>query len=203
MSGTELNKISQSENLIKSKLDKQKEVIDYLLPILTALLAGLFAIRQVKMNSIASYKIRWVETLRKIISDYISKIDETNTILSNMVDDVKTAARELKIEIDDDQIFSSSKIQAIEERYYKSISEHFSIANNFALQIKLHLNPEKNKKHEKLEQDLDNYATSSVQNFRSWSDINKIERLSQSIIMQSRTILNDEINKVVKKWILF
>jgi len=67
--------LNQRDNSVSNGSKKPINYLDFIIPIIVALIAASIAILQVKMNIINSARIQWIENLRKQISTYITEVD--------------------------------------------------------------------------------------------------------------------------------
>lgn len=168
------------EKRITNEIKKQKTWPDYLIPILIALLAGIIALYQVKLNNITSARIRWIESLRLIISKYISELDDLNTRISNVIT----------------RVSEGEGLNKVFNEKYDMMRKSIKTINQLGNQIKLYLNPNENL-HSKLESHLDKFEERSLKDFHE-TQMNELKQLSSHCINTARDILKKEWDKASK-----
>lgn len=146
--------------------------------IFIALLAGIVALHQVKLNVVSAARIKWIENLRETLSQYCTELEKGSLIKANYFDE-----RKCKTEPELDSI-----LRKFYDPYKASSSEVFRLQSK----IILYLNS-KNQKHKEIERLLQ-------QNSHLLHDFNgchvvKIRRNTEQIIRISKDIFEIEWEK--------
>jgi hypothetical protein len=170
------------------------------LPLIVVLVAGIFALFQIKSNNITNARIKWLENLKQVLTDFLSEC----TILQ-LKEGVSKGINEMgqKAEISEITLLYRNKLN-------ESTIEHLKIIESKHDLIKLNLNP-KEVLHQKLEELLDNYMKlfneipekKTVEEYNAL--IRKMESHSDTLVLLSRYIMKLEWEKtkrtyLLKKW---
>jgi len=172
------------------------EEITRWLPLLLVILAGFFALSQIRSNNITNARIKWLENLKQVLTDFIS---ESNAFQLKEGINIGILKNKQKIEISE---YAQSFINKITE----NTIEHLKIIECKHYLIKLNLNP-KELLHQKLEILLDNYIEMfyqiSVQNtIDEYNDlILKMSANSDIIILLVRYIMKLEWEKTKRSYL--
>lgn len=83
--------------------------------ILIALMAGLIALHQVKLNIISSARIKWIEDLREILSLYSSELENCSKVKLDFEDELK----------------HKGKTETVREKYFQP----YTISSNEVLKL--------------------------------------------------------------------
>jgi hypothetical protein len=116
------------------------------LPVIVAFLAGSFALHQIRSNNITNARIKWLENLKQLVTDFFSEC-----AVLQMKEGVSRGINERR-EIDP----TNENAQSYYDRINESIIDHLKIIESKHDLIKLNLNP-KEDLHLKFENILDNY----------------------------------------------
>jgi hypothetical protein len=172
------------------------EEITRWLPLLVASLAGFFALWQIRSNNITNARIKWLENLKQILTDFISEstVFQLKEGVNKGLDERKQIAK------------ISETAQAYLDKITESIFEHLKIIESKHNLIKLNLNP-KESLHKKLEVLLDEYMdlfnkTSSKQSLTEYNLlIQKMSAYSDTIILLIRYIIKLEWEKTKRPYL--
>ena len=166
------------------------------LPLIATLIAGTFALFQIKSNNITNARIEWLEDFKKILTDFLSEcfILQFKVGLVRGIDETK------------DHKVSNEAANYLSE-LNKSFLDHLkSIEAKYNL-IKLNLNPEENI-NKKLEKLLDDYINllNELAMIKTTQDINahmrKMDAYSDTIILLNRYIVKLEWEKTKRPYLL-
>lgn len=171
-----------------------QEIIKWL-PLVVVMVAGFFALAQIKSNNITNARIKWLENLKQVLTDFIS---ESSSFQLKEGVSIGIAKNNPDIEI---SAFAQSFLNKITE----STIEHLkTIACKHDL-IKLNLNP-KEILHQKLEIFLDEYIE-MFNRIPSQNNINdyhvlirKMSAHSETIILLARYIMKLEWEKTKRSY---
>jgi len=105
--------------------------------IFLGLLAGMIALYQVKLNIISNSRIKWIETLRETLSEYIMEISHCNHLKINLYDEKSRVKNE-------------NKEDAFLDKYYVPYKNSAMKAEKLNAKLLLYLNSDK-KNHKKIE----------------------------------------------------
>jgi uncharacterized protein YneR len=166
------------------------------LPLLVVTVAGFFALSQIKSNNITNARIKWLENLKQVLTDFIS---ESSSFQLKEGVSIGIAKNNPKEEI---SVYAQSFLNKITE----STIEHLKIIECKHDLIKLNLNP-KEILHQKLEILLDEYMEMFNQ-IPSQSNINdyhvlirKMSAHSETIILLVRYIMKLEWEKTKRSYL--
>lgn len=70
----------------KDSFDTNSYIIQYL-PLFIAIIAGLFAIIQVRLNHNANYRLKWIEGFRNAVSLLLSEVNDYSATLTKIISD--------------------------------------------------------------------------------------------------------------------
>lgn len=171
-----------------------QEIIKWL-PLVVVMVAGFFALAQIKSNNITNARIKWLENLKQVLTDFIS---ESSSFQLKEGVSIGIAKNNPNKEI---SAFAQSFLNKITE----STIEHLkTIACKHDL-IKLNLNP-KEILHQKLEIFLDEYIE-MFNRIPSQNNINdyhvlirKMSAHSETIILLARYIMKLEWEKTKRSY---
>jgi len=168
--------------------DKERNKIpgkDYL-PLLIALLTAVFALYEQKRNNVTQSRIRWIEELRKYISEFLSIMRSINVKISNMIDAIKKLDHQsATYKSDSDKIFDD---------HYKDIEEIHTKALQLLNQINMSLNDDEIK-HKTLIDKLNELGDKAKESYQKDHQEN-LEGLEEECIALSKSILKEEWKKV-------
>jgi hypothetical protein len=63
-------------------LNQMELKLEYIIPILVALIAAVITLWQIKLNNITSSRIKWIESMRLLVSDYCIEAIRLNELLN-------------------------------------------------------------------------------------------------------------------------
>jgi hypothetical protein len=156
------------------------------IPFFVAIIGGLIAIYQVRINIIKSARINWIENLRDNISRFISSTENVRIILDTMRLDVKDG-------IEPNKTFSDNK-QTLITAFRESIM--------YATKVRLYLNMDESL-HVELNKNIGDFIETSSNSFDNVDRekvIEKVTSTTDSIITISNNILKKEWDRVSKTW---
>ncbi len=176
-----------------------KEITQWL-PLLVTIVAGIFALSQIKSNNITNARIKWLENLKQVLTDFLSEC----TILQ-LKEGVSKGIYEKgqKTPVSDNTLAYLNKIN-------ESTIEHLKIIESKHDLIKLNLNP-KEILHQKLEKLLDDYMElfNKIPEKKTTEDYNALTRkmgaYSDTLVLLIRFIMKLEWEKtkrtfIFRKW---
>lgn len=174
-----LHELTQNTSLIEN-CDDNTQLYTNLITIFLALIAALIALYQVKLNTISSARITWIENLRDSISNYTAEVTKCAIILENMSVEFKN-----KNVIEIEEILKNDYEKYVESSYKSEI---------LASKIKLYLNSNE-KEHQKIE-----FLINKITNHIHEQEIKDIDRVKlqkyiEEIIKISKQIFKKEWKK--------
>lgn len=122
------------------------EEISRWLPLLTAILAGIFALSQIRSNNITNARIKWLENLKQLLTEFLSEC---------MVLQLSEGLKKGLAEKNPNEPVSDS-MKTYLNKINESTFDKLKIIESKHNLIKLNLNP-KEELHQKLEKLLDHY----------------------------------------------
>lgn len=149
---------------------KQQNLFSIIIPIIVVVIAGLLALCQVKANIISSARIEWTQNLRKTLSLFLSEVMNINLHLREMASS-----------------YDSSNKDEFREKYIKQY-DNFKKVNEYACQIKLFLNNQKEKDHRDLQVYIEKYVDKATKD-KEFDDIDYLDDMQNIIIETSQKIL--------------
>lgn len=172
------------------------EEITRWLPLLATLVAGIFALSQIRSNNITNARIKWLENLKQVLTDFLSEcfILQMKEGLSKGINE-----RGEKAKIPETSMAYLNKIN-------ESTIEHLRIIESKHDLIKLNLNP-KEDLHQKLETLLDNYMDlfNKIPAQKSTDEYNallrKMSAHSDTIVLLIRYIMKLEWEKTKRPYL--
>jgi hypothetical protein len=172
-----------------------KEIIPWL-PLLVTLVAGIFALFQIKSNNITNARLKWLDNLKQVLTDFLSEC----TILQ-LKEGVSKGIKEIGLENN----ISSTTLDYL-KRLDESIIEHLKIIESKYSLIKLNLNP-KEILHQKLEELLDDYMSlfNEIPEKKATKDYNaltrQMEAYSGTLVLLIRYIMKLEWEKTKRTYL--
>lgn len=170
------------------------KVVD-LLPLLAVFIAGSLALNQIRANNITNARIKWLENLKQLVSDFFSEC--TILILKEGVSDAINKRRELAP--------TDPTVQAYYDKINESIIDHLKIIESKHDLIKLNLNP-KEDLHLKFEKLLDGYMDllNKIPSLKSKPEFGELSKKmslhSDTLILLSRFIIKLEWEKTKRSF---
>jgi hypothetical protein len=172
------------------------EEITRWLPLLATLIAGIFALFQIRSNNITNARIKWLENLRRIFTEFLSEcmILQFEEGLAKQI-----TAQDASTKVGDSTLAYLNKIN-------ESYLEHLKIIDSKYHLIKLNLNP-KEDLHQKLESLLDNYMRllNKIPTQKSVGDyyalLQKMSPHSDIIVLLIRYIIKLEWEKTKRPYL--
>jgi hypothetical protein len=172
------------------------EEITRWLPLLVTTVAGIFALSQIRSNNITNSRIKWLENLKQVLTDFISE----STILQLKEGVSKGIAVSSQI------VKVSETTQAYLDKINESTLEHLKVIESKHNLIKLNLNP-KESLHQKLEALLDDYmdlfneipTQKTLDNYNLL--IRKMSAHSDTIILLIRYVMKLEWEKTKRPYL--
>jgi hypothetical protein len=172
------------------------EEITRWLPLLATLIAGIFALFQIRSNNITNARIKWLENLRRIFTEFLSEcmILQFEEGLAKQI-----TAQDASTKVGDSTLAYLNKIN-------ESYLEHLKIIDSKYHLIKLNLNP-KEDLHQKLESLLDNYMRllNKIPTQKSVGDyyalLQKMSPHSDIIVLLIRYIIKLEWEKTKRSYL--
>ena len=146
------------------------------LPILVVFIAGAFALHQIRSNNITNARIKWLENLKQIISDFFSEC----AILQLKWGLLQRIDEESKLTT------TNQNIQSFYDKINDSIIDNLKIIESKHDLIKLNLNPKENL-HLKFENILDIYMR-IIDEIPSNKNLEKYEGLVKGLAAYSETL---------------
>ena len=165
------------------------------LPLLVVTVAGFFALSQIKSNNITNARIKWLENLKQVLTDFIS---ESSSFQFKEGISVGISKNNPKAEI-------SEYAQSFLNKITESTIDHLKIIESKHDLIKLNLNP-KEILHQKLEILLDEYMEmfNQIPSQNKINDytvlIRKMSAHSHTIILLARYIMKLEWEKTKRSY---
>ncbi|MBP4143236.1 hypothetical protein J3S90_15655 [Flavobacterium sp. P4023] len=171
------------------------EEITRWLPLLVVTLAGIFALSQIRSNNITNARIKWLENLKQMLTDFImeSTVFQLKEGVSKGIEEIKQ-----KDKISEDAKLFLNKIN-------DSTFEHLKIIDCKYNLILLNLNP-KEKLHQKLENLLEQYMNmfNQIPAQKNLNDYNilirKMTPHSDTIILLVRYVMKLEWEKTKRSY---
>jgi hypothetical protein len=165
------------------------------LPLLVASLTGVFALLQIRSNNITNARIKWLENLKQVLTDFISE-----STIFQLKEGVSRG-----IEQSSQLIKPSENTQVYLNKINESIIEHLKIIESKYNLIILNLNPKENL-HKKLETLLDEYMNlfNQIPTQKSLENYNLLTRKmsahSDTIILLIRYVMKLEWEKTKRSY---
>lgn len=165
------------------------------LPLLVVTVAGFFALSQIKSNNITNARIKWLENLKQVLTDFIS---ESSSFQFKEGISIGISKNNPKAEI-------SEYAQSFLNKITESTIDHLKIIESKHDLIKLNLNP-KEILHQKLEILLDEYMEmfNQIPSQNKINDytvlIRKMSAHSHTIILLARYIMKLEWEKTKRSY---
>ena len=163
---------------ILEKVDSQ--LLTNGITILIALFASIIALRQVKANIISSYRIKWIENLRELLSSYCLEIKNCGIIIQNSKSSCK-GKREKEF---DDEISKQYSV------YLKSTLDLYKLG----YKIELYLNS-KEPSHKNVENLINKISLKLLTTNFINLNYDELENDLIEIIKISKTIFQEELKK--------
>lgn len=154
---------------IKKEL-KKKNIFTNIIPIIVVIIAGLLALFQVKANIISSARIEWTQKLRKTLSLFLSEVMHINLNLRDIASK-----------------YNGTNKDEAGESYIKQY-DNFKKVNEYASQIKLFLNNQKEPDHQDLQKKIDEYVFKATKD-PNFDDVKSLDDMEAKIIELSQKIL--------------
>nr|WP_319571641.1 hypothetical protein [uncultured Draconibacterium sp.] len=172
------------EMITNTPTKKEHKWLDYLIPILLGLFAGLIALYQIKLNNITAAKIKWVERYRDVLSHYLTNVDSSAIHLVNICH-IKE---------------KESKKGKKSKRYYEFYEKYSTCADlathyYFQLKVLLYKNNDEFKNLEKLLDELD----SLYGEVKTDKEIKALRKKIESFITSSQQTLGNEWKLIEKR----
>lgn len=145
------------------------------IPIFAVIIAGLFALFQIRSNNITNARLRWLENFKQLITDFIAEITSIQ-LKEGITKNISGTEFEA-------QFFKDFNIKMIE-----SYLDHLKSIQNKLTLIKLNLNPK-----EELHLKLNDYITVHMNLFNSLPQ-NKSDEIKKTEIYKK---LKDSENKLI------
>jgi hypothetical protein len=165
------------------------------LPLLVVTVAGFFALSQIKSNNITNARIKWLENLKQVLTDFIS---ESSSFQFKEGISIGISKNNPKAE-------TSEYAQSFLNKITESTIDHLKIIESKHDLIKLNLNP-KEILHQKLEILLDEYMEmfNQIPSQNKINDytvlIRKMSAHSHTIILLARYIMKLEWEKTKRSY---
>ncbi|CAM1335169.1 hypothetical protein [Tenacibaculum aestuariivivum] len=161
-------------------------MIDFIIKVLTLLIAGLIALYQAKLNIVTNSRIKRIETLRELISDYVSAVTNLMTLKTYCFEDRK----HLSSNIND---MSENEKVEMDEKYVKPYDLSVIKIDKLNSKIILYLNNETEKKLQEI----------IFENIKLIGDTKKLNRTEVSsnlnlLVEKSAKIFRKELSKTNK-----
>jgi len=172
------------------------EEITRWLPLLVASLAGTFALWQIRSNNITNARIKWLENLKQVLTDFISE-----STIFQLKEGVSKG-----IVVKSQIVGLSETEHSYLNKITESTPEHLKIIESKHNLIKLNLNP-KESLHQKLEALLDEYMDlfNEIPTQRSHDNYNlltrKMSAYSDTIILLIRYVMKLEWEKTKRPYL--
>lgn len=171
------------------------EEITRWLPLLVVTLAGVFALSQIRSNNITNARIKWLENLRQVLTDFITE----NTAFQLK----QGISKGIEQSNQKDKIPDSTKLYL--NKITESTIEHLKIIECKYHLIILNLNP-KEELHQKLENLLEEYMNmfNQIPTQKTFNDYNilmrKMSTHSDTIILLVRYVMKLEWEKTKRSY---
>lgn len=146
--------------------------------ILIALLAGIVALHQVKLNVVSAARIKWIEDLRDTLSQYCTKLDEISLAKANYFDERKGKTK--------------PELDSISRKFYDTYKVSSSEVLRLQSKIMLYLNS-KNQQHKEIEEVL--YQNSLLLHNTNEYHLGKIRKNIEKLISISKDMFEIEWEK--------
>lgn len=171
------------------------EEITRWLPLLVATLAGFFALFQIRANNITNARIKWLENLKQVLTDFI-----TESTIFQLKEGISKGIEQSN---QNDKLPESTKLYL--NKINESTIEHLKIIECKYNLIILNLNP-KEKSHQKLENLLEQYmdmfnqipAQKTLNNYNIL--MRKMSSHSDTIILLVRYVMKLEWEKTKRSY---
>lgn len=176
-------------NSIENKTFSSPHNLELTIPIIVAILGGLLAIYQVKMNIIKSARIKWIENLRDTLSHFISATSNIEHTLDLMTSDVDKGINPDKAFYNHSTSFIGSANESV--RYATKISLYLNILEPI---------------HKELASKIDHFIVISTDAFdKKGEERSKAKKIIgkniQEIVRLSQKIIKIEWDRVSKSWV--
>ncbi len=171
------------------------EEITRWLPLLVVTLAGVFALSQIRSNNITNARIKWLENLKQVLTDFI-----TESTVFQLKEGVSKGIEQSNQK---DKISENTKLYL--NKIIESTIEHLKIIECKYQLIILNLNP-KEKLHQKLENLLEQYMEmfNQIPAQKTLNDhnilIRKMSSHSDTIILLVRYVMKLEWEKTKRSY---
>lgn len=155
-----------------------------LLPLLVVIIGGIIALYQVNLNIVTSARVKKIEELRTLLTDFSSAVYNLNTTIKN---------HRLIVKKDPD----IDKI-ALYDKYYLKASETTRASNLFALYL-----DDRNEIHQDIIEDIDKLGNMLDLNNYQESNYNQVEEIVNRITENSATYINNEWDLIRNRFNFF
>lgn len=173
-----------------------KEEIIKWLPLIIAFIAGSYALHQIRSNNITNARIKWLDNLKTLISDFFSECADL-IIKENISNEINERRKSEPI---------NERMEAQLNRINESLLDHFKMINSKHDLIKLNLNP-KEELHQKFESLFDAYMAllNKIPTSKNTYEelgvlIKKMDTYSDVLILLTRYILKLEWEKTKRSY---
>jgi hypothetical protein len=184
--------VSQNEtaNSVEKDVGISFSWIGISIPIVIAIFGGIITIYQVKLNVIATARVKWIESLRETISEFIAV----------------SFSLQKRIGLKKLESIHYGPEEAI-KKHGVEIFELYAKSQKLGNKIKLYLNIKK-PQHQKLNNEIDNFIKTAIstltitkEGFDNIGEINtKMLDITNEIVICSQDILQEEWDNTSKTW---
>lgn len=157
-------------------------LITNIVTILIALIAGVVAIYQVKLNVISNSRIKWIENLRDTISHYNAEITNLSIQIGNFAAETKNLSE------------GSPQYKDFVKEHYRNYLELVVVTDKLKNKILLYLNG-KEEKHRKIEEHIHLISNKLHKSDVYHINFEEIEIHQKEIIKNSKEIFKKEWDK--------
>jgi hypothetical protein len=184
--------------MLRTLATKNMSKIIQWLPLIIAFVAGSFALYQIRSNNITDSRLKWLDNLKQVITDFISEITTVqlkNGILTDINERRGTS-----------NATTSQNVTEYFNTLTESIIEHLKIVEAKYHLIIFAINP-KEELHIKFQNLLDDYMKlfnqlplkKNIEDYNAL--IRKMEAYSDTIVLLARLIMKIEWEKIKKSYL--
>jgi hypothetical protein len=167
--------------VIQSTHSAKSVWVDYL-PLLIAIFTAIFALIQIKSNHITQSRIKWIDELRKNVSEFLVVIRSMNTKISNLISllaDLRVSGKE----------YEPGKKKLFDE-HYPPLAEDIQKASLLINLIVLSLN-DNEEKHKKLMDRLQDFVEKAKTSYDK-KEMKEFYDVESDCVALSKSILKEE-----------
>ena len=179
-----IENIETSQSTLVSLIKNKSELITNIVTILIALIASFLALYQIKLNTISSARIKWIQDLRLTVSEFITLVADLTVHLKNMIDR------------------ATDQGDGYKTAYKEDYKEYFRLSTQLKTKgvlIKLFLNDSENK-HTKIKEFIDKIESIIHEKGIGDLDTSEIKQLLDKFRITISEILSEEWKKSKKIW---